>query len=181
MLHTQGNWGWERQRGGPGCPAEPQAPALGPLRVLQNVGCDFEIDSGALEDRCGVCHGDGSTCHTVRETFQEADDKGTGVGGGGGNPPGGSPPRLERGSRETTELGPGSKQELGHLALGSGLSPRGLFLPSGAQAGPISLRGPSAPPPHPRVFYIHCLSANYISRGGTEGDVFTVRHGDRIF
>ncbi|XP_053769353.1 A disintegrin and metalloproteinase with thrombospondin motifs 7 isoform X2 [Desmodus rotundus] len=44
--------------------------------ICKNVGCDFEIDSGALEDRCGVCHGDGSTCHTVRETFQEADDKG---------------------------------------------------------------------------------------------------------
>ncbi|KAM5291357.1 A disintegrin and metalloproteinase with thrombospondin motifs 7 isoform 3-T3 [Glossophaga mutica] len=42
--------------------------------ICKNVGCDFEIDSGALEDRCGVCHGDGSTCHTVRETFQEADD-----------------------------------------------------------------------------------------------------------
>ncbi|XP_028358259.1 A disintegrin and metalloproteinase with thrombospondin motifs 7 [Phyllostomus discolor] len=45
--------------------------------ICKNVGCDFEIDSGALEDRCGVCHGDGSTCHTVRETFREADgDKG---------------------------------------------------------------------------------------------------------
>ncbi|XP_054444611.1 A disintegrin and metalloproteinase with thrombospondin motifs 7 [Pteronotus mesoamericanus] len=42
--------------------------------ICKNVGCDFEIDSGALEDRCGVCHGDGSTCHTVRETFREADD-----------------------------------------------------------------------------------------------------------
>ncbi|KAF6076482.1 ADAM metallopeptidase with thrombospondin type 1 motif 7 [Phyllostomus discolor] len=41
--------------------------------ICKNVGCDFEIDSGALEDRCGVCHGDGSTCHTVRETFREAD------------------------------------------------------------------------------------------------------------
>ncbi|XP_016053234.1 PREDICTED: A disintegrin and metalloproteinase with thrombospondin motifs 7, partial [Miniopterus natalensis] len=39
--------------------------------ICKKVGCDFEIDSGAVEDRCGVCHGDGSTCHTVRNTFQE--------------------------------------------------------------------------------------------------------------
>ena len=66
-------------------------PGLGPQRadsqyhgpplpcVLQNVGCDFKIDSGAMEDRCGMCHGNGSTCHTVSETFVEAE--GLGMGG----------------------------------------------------------------------------------------------------
>ncbi|XP_011793835.1 PREDICTED: uncharacterized protein LOC105509271 [Colobus angolensis palliatus] len=41
--------------------------------ICKNVGCDFEIDSGAMEDRCGVCHGNGSTCHTVSGTFEEAE------------------------------------------------------------------------------------------------------------
>ncbi|XP_066885550.1 A disintegrin and metalloproteinase with thrombospondin motifs 7 isoform X6 [Kogia breviceps] len=43
---------------------------------MTNVGCDFEIDSGAIEDRCGVCHGNGSTCHTVSGTFEEAEGLG---------------------------------------------------------------------------------------------------------
>ncbi|XP_032129417.1 A disintegrin and metalloproteinase with thrombospondin motifs 7-like, partial [Sapajus apella] len=29
-----------------------------------------------MEDRCGVCHGNGSTCHTVSETFVEAEGLG---------------------------------------------------------------------------------------------------------
>lgn len=52
--------------------------------MLQNVGCDFEIDSGATEDRCGVCHGNGSTCHTVSGTFQEAEGLGMGMPLAGG-------------------------------------------------------------------------------------------------
>ncbi|XP_037689196.1 A disintegrin and metalloproteinase with thrombospondin motifs 7 isoform X2 [Choloepus didactylus] len=44
--------------------------------ICKNVGCDFEIDSGAVEDRCGVCHGNGSTCHTVSKTFEEAEGLG---------------------------------------------------------------------------------------------------------
>lgn len=55
-----------------------QRRGLPSLCVLQNVGCDFEIDSGAVEDRCGVCQGNGSTCHTVSGTFQEAEGLGTG-------------------------------------------------------------------------------------------------------
>ncbi|XP_045438216.1 LOW QUALITY PROTEIN: A disintegrin and metalloproteinase with thrombospondin motifs 7 [Pipistrellus kuhlii] len=39
--------------------------------ICQNVGCDFQINSGAVEDRCGVCRGNGSTCHTVSWVFQE--------------------------------------------------------------------------------------------------------------
>ncbi|XP_021105762.1 A disintegrin and metalloproteinase with thrombospondin motifs 7 isoform X1 [Heterocephalus glaber] len=41
--------------------------------ICKSVGCDFEIDSGAVEDRCGVCHGNGSTCHTVSGTFDTAE------------------------------------------------------------------------------------------------------------
>ncbi|XP_028614761.1 A disintegrin and metalloproteinase with thrombospondin motifs 7 isoform X2 [Grammomys surdaster] len=44
--------------------------------ICRKVGCDFEIDSGAEEDRCGVCQGDGSTCHTVSRTFKEAEGLG---------------------------------------------------------------------------------------------------------
>ncbi|NXP43969.1 ATS7 metalloproteinase, partial [Heliornis fulica] len=42
----------------------------------QNVGCDYEIDSNAVEDRCGVCHGDGSTCHTIEKTFEDSEGLG---------------------------------------------------------------------------------------------------------
>ncbi|XP_029399244.1 A disintegrin and metalloproteinase with thrombospondin motifs 7 isoform X2 [Mus pahari] len=44
--------------------------------ICKNVGCDFVIDSGAEEDRCGVCRGDGSTCQTVSRTFKEAEGQG---------------------------------------------------------------------------------------------------------
>lgn len=47
--------------------------------ALQNVGCDYEIDSHAVEDRCGVCHGDGSTCHTVHKTFEDSEGLGKGT------------------------------------------------------------------------------------------------------
>ncbi|XP_060035540.1 A disintegrin and metalloproteinase with thrombospondin motifs 7 [Erinaceus europaeus] len=44
--------------------------------ICKSVGCDFQIESGAEEDRCGVCRGNGSTCHTVRATFWEAEGLG---------------------------------------------------------------------------------------------------------
>ena len=44
--------------------------------VLQNLGCDYVIDSSAVQDRCGVCHGNGSTCTTVRRTFEETEGLG---------------------------------------------------------------------------------------------------------
>ncbi|NWI49068.1 ATS7 metalloproteinase, partial [Calyptomena viridis] len=44
--------------------------------ICKNVGCDYEIDSHAVEDRCGVCHGDGSTCHTVHRTFEDSEGLG---------------------------------------------------------------------------------------------------------
>ncbi|KAL8565304.1 hypothetical protein ACOMHN_001202 [Nucella lapillus] len=42
----------------------------------RNVGCDWEIDSSATEDRCGVCYGDGSTCTTVKQQFNETKEHG---------------------------------------------------------------------------------------------------------
>lgn len=90
--------------------------------MLQTVGCDFEIDSGAMEDRCGVCRGDGSTCHTVSRTFQKAEGMGMGKTTVEARWPflvspwlSLSPPRLGEGRREATMLGPGSKQ-MRHLA-----------------------------------------------------------------
>ncbi|XP_071509082.1 A disintegrin and metalloproteinase with thrombospondin motifs 7-like [Diadema antillarum] len=35
----------------------------------QKVGCDNQVNSPAVEDRCGVCHGDGSTCQTIKNSF----------------------------------------------------------------------------------------------------------------
>ncbi|TMS13458.1 ADAMTS-like protein 3, partial [Larimichthys crocea] len=34
--------------------------------MCQEVGCDRQLASGAREDNCGVCGGDGSTCRLVR-------------------------------------------------------------------------------------------------------------------
>ncbi|NXS45123.1 ATS7 metalloproteinase, partial [Balaeniceps rex] len=44
--------------------------------ICKNVGCDYEIDSNAVEDRCGVCRGDGSTCHTIKKTFEDSEGLG---------------------------------------------------------------------------------------------------------
>ncbi|XP_036391450.1 A disintegrin and metalloproteinase with thrombospondin motifs 7 [Megalops cyprinoides] len=44
--------------------------------ICKNVGCDYEIDSNAVEDRCGVCHGNGSTCETVKKTFEKSEGLG---------------------------------------------------------------------------------------------------------
>ncbi|XP_028939750.1 A disintegrin and metalloproteinase with thrombospondin motifs 12-like, partial [Antrostomus carolinensis] len=37
------------------------------------VGCDYEINSNATEDQCGVCLGDGSACHTVKMMFNQSE------------------------------------------------------------------------------------------------------------
>ncbi|KAM5264414.1 A disintegrin and metalloproteinase with thrombospondin motifs 12 [Ctenodactylus gundi] len=44
--------------------------------MCKMVGCDYEIDSNATEDRCGVCLGDGSACQTVRKTFKQKEGSG---------------------------------------------------------------------------------------------------------
>lgn len=43
---------------------------------VQEVGCDFGIDSNAVEDRCGVCLGDGTSCETVHKSFDEGEGSG---------------------------------------------------------------------------------------------------------
>ncbi|XP_049574160.1 A disintegrin and metalloproteinase with thrombospondin motifs 7 [Syngnathus scovelli] len=44
--------------------------------ICKNIGCDYVIDSSAVEDRCGVCLGNGSTCATVRKTFEKSEGLG---------------------------------------------------------------------------------------------------------
>ncbi|XP_063781564.1 A disintegrin and metalloproteinase with thrombospondin motifs 7 isoform X2 [Pseudophryne corroboree] len=44
--------------------------------ICKNIGCDYEIDSNAEEDRCGVCLGNSSSCHTVHKTFEDSDGLG---------------------------------------------------------------------------------------------------------
>uniref|UniRef100_A0A8C1UT84 ADAM metallopeptidase with thrombospondin type 1 motif 7 n=1 Tax=Cyprinus carpio TaxID=7962 RepID=A0A8C1UT84_CYPCA len=46
------------------------------INGICKVGCDYEIDSDAIEDQCGVCHGNGSTCETVRKTFEDSEGHG---------------------------------------------------------------------------------------------------------
>ncbi|XP_074495348.1 A disintegrin and metalloproteinase with thrombospondin motifs 12-like [Sebastes fasciatus] len=41
--------------------------------VCKAVGCDYGIDSNAVEDRCGVCLGDGTSCKTVYKSFNEGE------------------------------------------------------------------------------------------------------------
>ncbi|XP_073474360.1 A disintegrin and metalloproteinase with thrombospondin motifs 7 [Aquarana catesbeiana] len=61
--------------------------------ICKNIGCDYEIDSNAVEDRCGVCLGDSSTCHTVHKTFD--DSEGLGYVDIGLIPPGAREIRIE--------------------------------------------------------------------------------------
>uniref|UniRef100_A0A8C2RTL2 ADAM metallopeptidase with thrombospondin type 1 motif 12 n=1 Tax=Capra hircus TaxID=9925 RepID=A0A8C2RTL2_CAPHI len=44
--------------------------------MCKMVGCDYEIDSNATEDRCGVCLGDGSACQTVKKMFKQKEGSG---------------------------------------------------------------------------------------------------------
>ncbi|XP_067401591.1 A disintegrin and metalloproteinase with thrombospondin motifs 12 [Emydura macquarii macquarii] len=41
--------------------------------MCKTVGCDYEINSNATEDRCGVCLGDGSACQTVKMMFNQSE------------------------------------------------------------------------------------------------------------
>ncbi|XP_072320785.1 A disintegrin and metalloproteinase with thrombospondin motifs 7 [Eucyclogobius newberryi] len=44
--------------------------------ICKSVGCDLVIESSAEDDRCGVCNGNGSTCATVKKTFDESEGLG---------------------------------------------------------------------------------------------------------
>ncbi|KAI4459045.1 adamts a disintegrin and metalloprotease with thrombospondin motifs protease [Holotrichia oblita] len=39
--------------------------------VCTKIGCDMNINSDAVEDICGVCEGDGTTCKIFEETFHQ--------------------------------------------------------------------------------------------------------------
>ncbi|XP_043465950.1 A disintegrin and metalloproteinase with thrombospondin motifs 12-like isoform X1 [Leptopilina heterotoma] len=44
--------------------------------LCRKVGCDWKVDSNAMEDRCGICHGDGTQCETISGSY----DNNEGVG-----------------------------------------------------------------------------------------------------
>ena len=43
---------------------------------MQKVGCDLVINSEATEDRCGICHGDGTRCVTIHGLYEKNDGLG---------------------------------------------------------------------------------------------------------
>ncbi|XP_063572820.1 A disintegrin and metalloproteinase with thrombospondin motifs 17 isoform X2 [Pongo abelii] len=59
-----------------GTPCGPYETDLCVHGKCQKIGCDGIIGSAAKEDRCGVCSGDGKTCHLVKGDFSHA--RGTG-------------------------------------------------------------------------------------------------------
>lgn len=44
--------------------------------MFQRLGCDKNVGSQALEDRCGVCHGNGSSCFEIDTVFTQRKGEG---------------------------------------------------------------------------------------------------------
>ncbi|XP_058791998.1 A disintegrin and metalloproteinase with thrombospondin motifs 7-like isoform X2 [Phymastichus coffea] len=44
--------------------------------ICRKVGCDWAVDSDATEDRCGICHGDGTQCVTIRGLYDKNEGPG---------------------------------------------------------------------------------------------------------
>ncbi|XP_026670951.1 A disintegrin and metalloproteinase with thrombospondin motifs 12-like isoform X2 [Ceratina calcarata] len=44
--------------------------------ICRKVGCDWAVDSDATEDRCGICHGDGTQCETTGGVYDKNDGPG---------------------------------------------------------------------------------------------------------
>lgn len=61
--------------GPPPCQKRVSAPLCNSFLGLQKVGCDREIGSNKVEDKCGVCGGDNSHCRTVKGTFTRTPKK----------------------------------------------------------------------------------------------------------
>jgi hypothetical protein len=40
--------------------------------LFQHVGCDWNLESDAVEDVCGVCNGDASTCDLIDKVYTES-------------------------------------------------------------------------------------------------------------
>ena len=38
--------------------------------LLQNVGCDWKLQSKTIEDQCGICNGNGQECDVVNGTLR---------------------------------------------------------------------------------------------------------------
>lgn len=43
--------------------------------IVQKVGCDWKVESNATEDRCGICHGDGTLCETVSGFYNNSNEE----------------------------------------------------------------------------------------------------------
>jgi hypothetical protein len=54
-----------------GTPCKPGTKDLCIAGKCRVVGCDWILDSDALEDRCGICGGESTECTLVEETFKE--------------------------------------------------------------------------------------------------------------
>ncbi|XP_056633400.1 A disintegrin and metalloproteinase with thrombospondin motifs 12-like [Diorhabda sublineata] len=39
--------------------------------VCRRVGCDYQLDSDAVEDVCGICNGDGTQCKIIDEVYKD--------------------------------------------------------------------------------------------------------------
>ncbi|XP_046737583.1 A disintegrin and metalloproteinase with thrombospondin motifs 7 [Diprion similis] len=44
--------------------------------ICKKVGCDWVVESDATEDRCGVCHGDGTQCKTTTGQYDKNEGPG---------------------------------------------------------------------------------------------------------
>ncbi|XP_063991200.1 A disintegrin and metalloproteinase with thrombospondin motifs 7-like isoform X2 [Diachasmimorpha longicaudata] len=44
--------------------------------ICRKVGCDWTVDSDATEDRCGICHGDGTQCETTTGIYDKNEGPG---------------------------------------------------------------------------------------------------------
>ncbi|XP_032687122.1 A disintegrin and metalloproteinase with thrombospondin motifs 7-like isoform X2 [Odontomachus brunneus] len=44
--------------------------------ICRKVGCDWTVDSDATEDRCGICHGDGTQCETTSGFYNKSEGLG---------------------------------------------------------------------------------------------------------
>ena len=49
---------------------------MAPVVSFQHVGCDGELGSRAIEDKCRVCDGDGSSCTTISGMVDKSLPKG---------------------------------------------------------------------------------------------------------
>ncbi|KAJ8921346.1 hypothetical protein NQ315_002961 [Exocentrus adspersus] len=44
--------------------------------VCKKVGCDYQVNSEAVEDICGICNGDGTQCKIIEEVYRDTGNHG---------------------------------------------------------------------------------------------------------